>query len=133
MCFDYELQEWFDFEIPPTSIPRDFIEKSLETTDQYDVKNSSKLLWIGPQPVVSEDEDDFVVELYDRNSDTAIPMDQDLANWLVPFLDSINSSTGAPLTYNQMKSSFEEKFEDFTLFWYSEVVEELREFGLLVL
>jgi hypothetical protein len=25
ICFDYELQEWFDFKIPKTKIPEDFI------------------------------------------------------------------------------------------------------------
>ena len=133
ICFDYNLQEWFDFKIPKTSIPSNFIEKSLEQSDQYEIKSTSKLLWIGPNPVISKDDGECIVELFDRNTDTAIPMDEDLAKWLVPFIESINPHTGKGSTYQKMKESFEEEFEDFTMFWYSEEVETLRAFGMLVL
>ena len=133
ICFDYSLQEWFDFKIPKTSIASNFIEKSLLISDQFEIKSSSKIIWIGPKPVLSKNDGETIIELFDRNSDTEIPMDADLANWLFTFLESIIPTTGKASTYQQMKESFEEEFEDFTMFWYSEEVETLRAFGLLVL
>ena len=133
LCFDYDLQEWFDFKIPKTTIKSDFIAKSLETDDRYEVKSTSKLLWIGPSPVISEDAGEVTIELFDRRSDVEIPMDKDLGHWLVSFIECIDANGGDPLTYEKMRESFEKEFEDFTMFWFSEELETLREFGLLVL
>ena len=36
-------------------------------------------------------------------------------------------------TFQEVKSDFEQRLEDFELFWYSKPVSTLREFGLLVL
>jgi hypothetical protein len=38
-----------------------------------------------------------------------------------------------PLVFNELKTSFENKFEHFELFWYSKPINEMREQGLLVL
>src|SRR5690606_219283 len=52
ICFDYELQEWFDFKIPRTTIPKDFIENALNETSDLNVKPSAKVVWLGVQPTV---------------------------------------------------------------------------------
>ena len=35
ICFDYELKEWFDFKIPNTTIPSDYIVSCLEKEENF--------------------------------------------------------------------------------------------------
>jgi acyl carrier protein len=39
ICFDYELQEWFDFKIPKTKIPEDFIFDALQDEANFNTKS----------------------------------------------------------------------------------------------
>ena len=52
ICFDYELQEWFDFKIPKTKIPPDFIANALEEEENFNLKLTAKIIWLGGKPVV---------------------------------------------------------------------------------
>lgn len=50
LCFDYDLQEWFDFRVPPTSIPERFIETALEENPGTHVNDNSRVIWLGAAP-----------------------------------------------------------------------------------
>ena len=57
MCFDFELQDWFDFEIPETQIPENYIEEAI--SDVPDIKSNAKLFYpyaLPRQEYVNEDE-----------------------------------------------------------------------------
>jgi len=133
-CFDLPLQDWFDFEIPETTIANDFIIDCLDDdSDYYSITPHAKLVWIGTAAFAKVDTDTTVMQLYNKKDDLEIPLDSDLADWLSVTLDQMTPQSESLLTYSSLKSSYEEEFEDFTLFWYSEIVEALREMGLLVL
>jgi hypothetical protein len=50
ICFEYDLQEWFDFEIPETTVPETFIEEAISNTAESSFKSSSKIVWLGNSP-----------------------------------------------------------------------------------
>jgi hypothetical protein len=53
ICFDYELQEWFEFKIPKTKISGDYIFNALEVADDFNIKSAAKIVWLGGKPSVS--------------------------------------------------------------------------------
>jgi hypothetical protein len=52
ICFDYELQEWFEFKIPKTKISGDYIFNALEVADDFNIKSAAKIVWLGGKPSV---------------------------------------------------------------------------------
>jgi hypothetical protein len=51
--FDLPLNSWFDFKVPRTLIPRTYIERALETNNTPELKNTTKVFWIGPKPFIT--------------------------------------------------------------------------------
>ena len=55
-----KVQKWFDFPVPPPTVPRDFIEKKIEEYERRNyeragalsVENSANLWWLGGTPVL---------------------------------------------------------------------------------
>ena len=52
ICFDYELQDWFEFKIPKTKIPEDYIFNALEVAEDFKIKSTAKIVWLGGKPSV---------------------------------------------------------------------------------
>jgi len=52
ICFDFPLQEWFDFKVPNTTHPSNLIEKAVEQYDEKEIKPSTKVIWMGGIPEV---------------------------------------------------------------------------------
>ena len=52
ICFDYELQDWFDFKIPKTKIPQDFIHNALQEEVGFNIKPNAKIVWLGGMPTI---------------------------------------------------------------------------------
>jgi hypothetical protein len=50
ICFEYDLQDWFDFKVPRTSVPGDFIYKALLEAPYPLLKPNSKVVWLGNFP-----------------------------------------------------------------------------------
>jgi hypothetical protein len=53
-CFEFPLQEWFDFKIPKTTIPNNYIYKSIVQAEVKAPKPTNKVIWLGNQPLVKE-------------------------------------------------------------------------------
>ena len=47
ICFDYDLQKWFDFKIPKTTISPDYIYNCLEKEENFTIKPNAKIIWLG--------------------------------------------------------------------------------------
>lgn len=50
ICFDYDLQDWFNFKIPHTSVSPNFIYKALEEESYPVLKPTVKVVWLGNSP-----------------------------------------------------------------------------------
>jgi hypothetical protein len=138
ICFEYDLQDWFEFKIPKTKIAPDFIENSLNNEVDFSLKPTAKLIWIGTTPVVdyfTKSKKGATWEMakmtfYFKTDTIEISLEKDQANWLLKTLKSVSNQ---PLLLKDIKMDFESQFEDFELFWFSKPMNSLRNSGLLVL
>jgi hypothetical protein len=141
ICFDYDLQDWFDFKIPNTKIPSDYIISCLEKEPDFNIKSSAKVVWIGGKPVAESFTKSkkgnswnmMKLTFHDKTESFDISLEEDKGKWLVSALEQVSIYGDSKSTFSQLKSDFETQFEDFELFWYSKPIATLREFGLLVL
>ena len=138
ICFDYELQDWFEFKIPKTKIQPNFIENAIFNTEDFTLKPNSKIIWIGNQPIVEHftkskkgNSWEMTKLTFHFKSDAVeITLEKDFANWLVNILPSIAMKSSL---LKDIKQDFETHFEDFELFWFSKPMKTLRDSGLLIL
>jgi hypothetical protein len=138
MCFDYDLQEWFDFKIPNTKISPDFIENAIFETTDFSLKPTAKIIWIGNLPIVdyfTKSKKGHTWEMaklsfHFKTETLEISLEKDQANWL---LKTIKLLSDHPILLKNVKLDFESQFEDFELFWFSKQISLLRNSGLLVI
>ncbi|WP_035647810.1 radical SAM protein [Flavobacterium sp. ASV13] len=141
ICFDYELQDWFDFKIPKTKIHPDFIFNALEEQNDFSTKPNAKVVWLGGKPSAEiftkskkgKSWEMMSLTFHDKKESFAIQTSKDEGEWLLSILRNISVSATKNYTFQEVKNDFETQLEDFELFWYSKPVNTLREFGLLVL
>lgn len=141
ICFDYELQDWFDFKIPRTKISANFIEHALKDDDHFNTKPTAKVVWIGGKPSAeffTKSKKGNTWEMasltfHDKRESFTVQTNKIEGEWLVSILEKIHISNEKVFSFAEVKADFETEMENFELFWYSKPVNTLREFGLLVL
>ena len=142
ICFDYPLQDWFEFKIPKTTIPKNFIYNTLQEPEDFYTKPTVKIVWIGGKPLA----DYFIkskkgnswematLTFHDKKQSFVVHANAAEAKWLIEILDKVSVRHLKVTTFQEIKNDFENKgLEDFELFWYSKSIKKLRESGLLVL
>ncbi|WP_029272734.1 radical SAM protein [Flavobacterium sp. KJJ] len=141
ICFDYDLQDWFDFKIPKTKIDPDFIFNALEEENDFTTKPNAKVVWLGGKPSVEhftkskkgQTWEMMTFTFHDKKQSFNIQTNKNEGEWLVDILKKITISNTKNYTFQEVKADFETELNDFELFWYSKPINTLREFGLLVL
>jgi len=141
ICFDYTLQEWFDFKIPKTKIPQDFIFNALQEPEDFKIKPTAKIVWLGGKPFVEEftkskkgnSWEMMSLTFHDKKESFSIQTNKAEGEWLAETLQKVSVANAKIHTFQEIKADFEKQQEDFELFWYSKPVNSLREYGLLVL
>ncbi len=138
--FELPLQDWFDFKIPKTSIRPNFIEKSLENEEVFTDKPSTKIVWLGGNPIIEAilkskkeiSRESLKLTFHDKRESFIIQTEKQQGEWLVEILKKITFQNKKIYTFQEIKADFESlDFEDFEIFWFSKPVNTLREFGLL--
>jgi hypothetical protein len=141
ICFDYDLQEWFDFKIPRTKVDPDFIYNALQEDNNFNIKPTAKIVWLGNKPLVTyftknkKGHSFEMAELafHNKKDSFTVQVGKQQGEWLADILEKMTVSN-TPLVFQQVKQIYEDAgLEDFELFWYSKPVNILRESGLLVL
>ena len=138
MCFDYDLQDWFDFKIPKTKVAPNFIENAIFDTSDFSIKPNAKIIWIGNEPIVENftkskkgNSWEMTKLTFHLKADTVeISLERDKADWLITTLQTISLKSGL---LKDVKQCYESHFEDFELFWFSKQMTSLCNSGLLVL
>jgi hypothetical protein len=141
ICLDNDLQDWFDFTIPKTTIHPDFIFDALEEETNFSTKPNAKIVWLGGKPIIKSFTKTkkgktwkmMQLTFYDKKQTFEIQIGQKEGEWLVKMLNVISVSNFKTTQFQELKADFETKFEDFELFWYSKSIQTLKEFGLVVL
>jgi hypothetical protein len=150
ICLDYDLQDWFDFKIPKTKILSDFIYNCLEKEQNFKTKPNAKIVWIGGKPQTeiftkSKKGKSFgssqklvswemmKLTFHNKTQTYYISVNAEEGKWLIEILEKISVYTENKIAFSQLKSEFEQQFDDFELFWYSKPIMTMRQFGLLTL
>jgi hypothetical protein len=141
ICFDYDLQDWFDFKIPKTTISPDFIYNCLEKEQNFTTKPNAKIIWLGGTPQVEfftkskkgASWEMMKLTFHNKTQTFDISLNSEEGKWLVAILDQVSVHTENKFTFAQLKSDFENHFEDFELFWYSRPINSLLKTHLLIL
>ncbi len=141
LCFDFPLQEWFDFKVPKTKIASDYIVSVLENEPFPTYKNTQKVVWLGTKPVLEHFTkhkkgrtfEKARINVHSKNDLLQIDVDKEVGEWFVQFCNDLKISPKGTLSFQQMKTSFEAQTnEDFEPFIFSKQGEQLRDFGLLI-
>lgn len=133
--FELSLQEWFDFEIPNTTISETYIEDCLNFPPE-NTKPSSKVVWIAglPTAVFNKKRKEARLTFHGKMDSVTIVLDRLEADWLVSVLRKMMpTGKNKLMTFGELRVAYEGRFDKFDRFWYSEEIEAVREVGLLVL
>ncbi|WP_374507242.1 radical SAM protein [Flavobacterium sp.] len=141
ICLDYDLQDWFDFKIPKTTIRPDFIYDALEEETNFYSKPNAKIVWLGGKPTVSSftktkkgnSWEIMQLTFHDKKEKFTIQINQKEGEWFVKILDVISVSNSKTTPMQELKADYEKEFNDFELFWFSKPICSLKALGLLVL
>ncbi len=139
-CFEFPLQKWFDFKIPKTSVPPDYIRKAIEEPELAPGGKNNKVVWLGKPPkteaiIKSKKGVQWsVLSLTFQTKKTAfsISVDPEQGAWLVGLLPKIAVANPAQMTRQMVEADYERAgLEDFDLFWDNKPVSTLYKAGLL--
>lgn len=142
LCFDFSLQEWFDFKVPKTKIAPDYIQTVLEAEAFPVYKPNQKVLWLGTNPVLehftkSKKGRTFEktrITVHSKNDLLEVEVDREIGIWFANFTDDLRNNPKGVVSFQLVKKSFEEETAfDFEPFIFSKQGEQLRNFGLLIL
>lgn len=140
MGLDFNLQQWFDFKIPRTRISPHFIEYAILSQEEKKETPSAKLVWLGNAPVLSfyekqkKGQSKAMARLlfHNKKEDFEIRLEAKTGKWLAILLERLIPEAGPVLTWQEVKSSYEqEKSGSFETFTKSSVWRQLRSRGLI--
>ncbi|WP_080779339.1 B12-binding domain-containing radical SAM protein [Chryseobacterium phocaeense] len=138
--FEFPLQEWFDFKIPRTTIHPDYIHDCLLDDTQFSFKGNAKVIFLAKN-VIAENRIKnkkkysgtyTLLTFHLKTNIVKIALEQDKAEWLMKVLEENSINNSKRITAQQLKNLFEEKFDDFELFWFSKPMQQLKENGVIL-
>ncbi|MBI9064933.1 MAG: radical SAM protein [Marinilabiliaceae bacterium] len=142
LCFDYQIQDWFDFKVPRTTIPSNCIERSLTSEEGNVLADKNKWIWLGNQPRVrsytkkKKGKTTHMMELTisNKKAELVLKVKEELGQWLCQLLPQLAVSAKEHFTLQQVRADFEQKKPgDFNIFINSYTFSQLRDSGLVIL
>lgn len=138
--FDLPLKDWFDFKIPKTTIHPDYIHDCLLEEENFVLKGNSKLIFLDKNANV----ENFVkktragafeftrLTFHLKTNIVKIELETAQAAWLMTIFAENSTDNPKKITLQQLKTQFEETFEDFEIFWFSKPIQQLKENGVIL-
>jgi hypothetical protein len=140
ICFDYKLQEWFDFKTPKTTVKPNYIENALNEMENIFVKPTAKIVWLGAMPTAAlsnkTKKGKPLTTLTFQTKKTTLHLDftTQEADWLLAILEKITPQNATISTFQEIETAYEAAgLGVFPMFFYNTPFNVLRENGLLVL
>ncbi|MFM6947712.1 MAG: B12-binding domain-containing radical SAM protein [Aquirufa sp.] len=131
---DMPLQEWFDFKIPRTQIPKNYIARILSSKEEKLPKANSKICWLGPTPSLGKTtRGKIVLHMSMGREEEELLVPEKIGPWLVNILESISVGPHKTWSFEEFQNEYTQSgLGDFQQFWQGEIIGELREMGFLV-
>ena len=142
VCFEFPLQQWFDFEIPATSIPPDYVETSIGQVPDKSPRPNALIVWLGNPPTIDvfdvkrgrKTEQLTVLTFYGKQHDWTLELDAKTGQWLSEAMKKLIPGPHEPMPYQQLIADYEAAHPgDSVAFTESSAWQQLRENGMLVL
>lgn len=138
-CFDHPLQNWFDFKIPKTTVPRTYILNCIDAPEMFNTKPTARVIWLGQQPdfwKVSKNKKGRTFEnlhmlFHFKQQKLELVFEVEQGEWLLEQLPKLAPEYIESVTWQILKAAYEQHFENFELFWFSKPISKLRANGLL--
>ncbi|QDP86587.1 radical SAM protein [Chryseobacterium sp. SNU WT5] len=138
--FDLPLNDWFDFKIPKTTIHPDYIHDCLLEDENFAFKGNSKLIFLDKDAHIENflkskkgNSSEFTrLTFHLKTNIVNIELEKDKAQWMMKIFKENSTDNPKKITLQQVKSQFEENFEDFELFWFSKPLQQLKENGVIL-
>ncbi|AZA85700.1 radical SAM protein [Chryseobacterium shandongense] len=138
--FELPLQEWFDFKIPRTTVHPDYIHDALLENEDFNFKGNSKIVFLAKN-VIAENRikikkkynytyTKIIVHL--KTNIVTVDFDEGHAEWLMKMFNEYSIENIKKPTLQQLKTDFDENFENFELFWFSKPMQQLKENGVIL-
>lgn len=124
-CFDWHSNQWFDFPTPKTTIKRNLIKSILSERTDSQTSQLSNLFWYGSIPIIIKKNKSAIVVVHSAHASAEWETNFKTANWLKNYL-----SNQGELNLNDFKQDCPIDFEEFL---HSEIWDDLKELGLIVL
>lgn len=140
--FELPLQKWFDFTVPKTTIPRQFISRSIDISDDKEIKPSSKVIWIGPNTKArkytrtkkGKTQQMIALSFSTKKEDVTINVKEDLGLWLEEILQKISVTSKKTTSFEAFEVSFRQSnLGEFSIFWNGFTMAQLRDHGFVIL
>lgn len=140
ICFEYELQEWFDFTIPRTKIPKDYIYNCLQNELSFTTKPNARILWLGGLPQVEittkykkgNQWRMMKLTFHKKTQSIDVTLSEREGAWLLSILEKLTIGNDK-WSFSDVKADFEKQDENFELFWYSKPMQMVKNVGLITL
>ncbi len=138
--FDFRLSDWFEFKVPKTQLPPNYIENMLH--DDMVLKSNSQMLWLAKAPICSmyikrkgkKQESMAEITLLGSKTHVVINTKEKLGLWLCQQLTAMLPNAEHRITFSDFQQDYEAaELGDFEKFINSYTFSQLREAGLLVI
>ncbi len=142
ICFDFPLQEWFDFKVPRTRIVPDYIENALLHYPAREIKPGAKVVWLGGGAYLQVQHRNKKGRAFttaqlvvsNKRVDLKIALEEKDGQWLETWLPRLKAGNETTVTYAELSQDYKANTgNDFEVLWESPALDELKELGLLAL
>lgn len=139
---DDPLQKWFDFPVPKTTVPPEYILKSLADDESLLFKPTAKIIWLGRQTTAAyftqskkgNSREMVSVNFATRKQTVQLSFPKAQGDWLIQLLPQLSIHHTKTMTLQEIKDHYEAAgLEDFELFWDNKPVSTMNKLGLLKL
>lgn len=140
ICFEYPLQDWFDFKVPRTKVPPNYIEMALLEGESELLKPTTKIVWLGAAPSVSyftkakkgQSWEMATLSFHTKKETLDLKFDKAQGDWLAGILPEMAPASGKVWTFQEVQAEYEAAgLEGFEAFWYGKEMTRLKGEGLL--
>lgn len=136
MCFDFPLQEWFDFKVPKTTIRKDYIQQGIQNYPERSPRKTDRLIWIGGECLLApEAENGYQLLLLSTlREEIQVYLPEAIAEWMAALLRDASAISNEQLcSYEEVAEAFATAHQSsFSAFLESDSGRSIREAGLLL-
>ncbi len=142
ICFDFPLQEWFEFDVPHTTLAPRYIEAQINRMEEVPLVPGTKVVWLGGVCSMTKYERTkkgknirmAALILHNRDREVKITLGDLHGEWLNRRFAAMSVRNREVTTIEMLQHDFLEQFSNgFDLFWNSAALKTLRENGLILL